>query len=46
MAEEPGEKPATPAAGEWDVRRLERDNENWKFLETAPIGSGFARAES
>lgn len=31
--------PVALMQSEWDVRRLERDNENWKFLETAPMTS-------
>jgi peptide chain release factor 3 len=38
--------PVALLQSEWDVRRLERDNESWKFLETAPIGSGFAKADA
>lgn len=38
--------PVALAPTEWDVRRLERDNPQWKFLETAPIGSGYARSTS
>ncbi len=37
--------PVALVQSEWDVRRLERDNEAWKFLETAPIGSGFAKKD-
>ncbi|MFN7697110.1 MAG: peptide chain release factor 3, partial [Deltaproteobacteria bacterium] len=38
--------PVALLQSEWDVRRLERDNESWKFLETAPIGSGFAKTDA
>jgi peptide chain release factor 3 len=38
--------PVALMQSEWDVRRLERDNESWKFLETAPIGSGFAKTDA
>jgi len=38
--------PVALVQSEWDVRRLERDNDAWKFLETAPIGSGFAKKDA
>jgi hypothetical protein len=37
---------APSCASGWDVRRLERDNESWNFLETAPTGSGFAKTDA
>ena len=31
-------KPVALLRDQWELLRLQRDNEQWKFLETAPIG--------
>jgi peptide chain release factor 3 len=33
-------KPVALLRDQWELMRMQRDNEKWKFLETAPIGGG------